>query len=214
MARVKRSVGARKKRRKVLDQASGYWGDQALLLQAREGAGPALAALRLPRPPGAQARLPAPLDRPHQRRARARTASPTASSSTACKLAEVELDRKILAELATHEPDGLRRALRPRPRGPRDGVAAGRASRRGRRRACGFRAHRSPACSNAVVQQSGGVCGAASARGSVRAPTWRRATTSSRPASPPASARGVLVRCRVAPARRPAAAGARRGRYL
>ena len=26
MARVKRSVGARKKRRKVLDQASGYWG--------------------------------------------------------------------------------------------------------------------------------------------------------------------------------------------
>ena len=26
MARVKRSVAARKKRRKVLDQASGYWG--------------------------------------------------------------------------------------------------------------------------------------------------------------------------------------------
>ena len=41
---------------------------QALELPLREGAGPALGQLRLPRPAPAQARLPPPVDRPDQRR--------------------------------------------------------------------------------------------------------------------------------------------------
>ena len=68
MPRVKRSVAARKKRRKVLEQAKGYWGLKNSHYTLREGAGRALARLRLPRPQEQEAHVPAPLDRPHQRR--------------------------------------------------------------------------------------------------------------------------------------------------
>ena len=68
MPRVKRSVHARKKRRKVLEQAKGYWGLKIQELPAREGAGRPLAQVRLPRPQGPEARHAAPLDHPHQRR--------------------------------------------------------------------------------------------------------------------------------------------------
>ena len=68
MPRVKRSVHARKKRRKVLEQAKGYCGPQEHALPLREGAGRALARLRLPRPAEQEAELPLALDHPHQRR--------------------------------------------------------------------------------------------------------------------------------------------------
>ena len=48
VARVKRSVHARKKRRKVLDQAKGLLRPQEHALPLREGAGRALAGLRVP----------------------------------------------------------------------------------------------------------------------------------------------------------------------
>ena len=67
MPRVKRSVAARKKRRKVLEQAKGYWGLKNSSYTLREGAGRALARLRLPRPQEQEADVPAPLDHPHQR---------------------------------------------------------------------------------------------------------------------------------------------------
>ena len=68
MPRVKRSVHARKKRRKVLERSEGLLGAQEVELQVREGAGRALARLRLPRPQGSQARVPQALDHAHQRR--------------------------------------------------------------------------------------------------------------------------------------------------
>ena len=104
MARVKRSVAARKKRRKVLDQASGYWGTKhSSYKRAKEQVQRSLRYAYRDRRV-TQARLPSPLDRPHQRggageRHHLRRADPRPAS-----LAEVELDRKILAELATHEP--------------------------------------------------------------------------------------------------------------
>ena len=67
MPRVKRSVHARKKRRKVLEQAKRLLGAQALELPPREGAGRALARLRLPRPQDEEADDAAALDHPHQR---------------------------------------------------------------------------------------------------------------------------------------------------
>ena len=67
MPRVKRSVHARKKRRKVLEQAKGYWGLKKHELQVREGAGRALALVRVPRPQGQEARVPQALDHAHQR---------------------------------------------------------------------------------------------------------------------------------------------------
>ena len=104
MPRVKRSVHARKKRRKVLEQAKGYWGLKQLELPPRQGAGRALARLRLPRPQEQEAHVPAALDHAHQRgRARAR-GSRTTSSSSGLRKAEIELDRKVLADLAVSDP--------------------------------------------------------------------------------------------------------------
>ena len=67
MPRVKRSVHARKKRRKVLVAGEGLLGAQEVLVPLREGAGRALAPLRLPRPQEQEADVPAALDHPHQR---------------------------------------------------------------------------------------------------------------------------------------------------
>ena len=67
MPRVKRSVHARKKRAKVLEAAKGYVGRKALDLPRREGAGRALARLRVSRPEGEEAQLPPALDHPDQR---------------------------------------------------------------------------------------------------------------------------------------------------
>lgn len=103
MARVKRSVAARKKRRKVLDQASGYWGTKhSSYRRAKEQVQRSLRyAYR---------------DRRVRKRdfrrlwiarinAAARENGITYGQLIhGLRLAEVELDRKILAELATHEP--------------------------------------------------------------------------------------------------------------
>ena len=104
MPRVKRSVHARKKRRKVLEEAKGYWGLKSHDLHPREGAGRALARLRLPRPQEQEADDPAPLDHPHQRRRARSTGSRTTSSSPAARRREIELDRKVLADLAVSDP--------------------------------------------------------------------------------------------------------------
>ena len=121
MPRVKRSVHARKKRRKVLEQAKGYWGLKSIELHLREGAGRALAHLRLPRPQEPQARVPAALDHPHQRR-RARA--------------------RALVQPVHLRSEGGRRRARPegarRPRGPRPGeVRQARRAGQGGARRCG-----------------------------------------------------------------------------
>ena len=55
MARVKRSVHGKKKRREVLAQASGYRGLKKNSVPQGEGADAEVALLRLPRPAHAQA---------------------------------------------------------------------------------------------------------------------------------------------------------------
>ena len=103
MPRVKRSVHARKKRRKVLEQAKGYWGLKKHELQVREGAGRALPRVRVPRPQGAEARVPQALDHAHQRR-RARQRALVQPVHAGLKAADIELDRKVLADLAVADP--------------------------------------------------------------------------------------------------------------
>ena len=106
MARVKRSVGARKKRRKVLDQASGYWGTKhSSYKRAKEQVQRSLRyAYR-------------------DRRVRKRDFRRLwiARINAACrqngvsysrfinglKLAEVEVDRKVLADLAVTDPSAF-----------------------------------------------------------------------------------------------------------
>ena len=68
MARVKRAVNAHKKRRIVLERASGYRGQRSRLYRkAKEQSAP-LDDLRLPGPQGPQGRVPAAVDPADQRR--------------------------------------------------------------------------------------------------------------------------------------------------
>ena len=106
MPRVKRSVNARKKRRKVLEQASGYWGLKSTNYKyAKEQVEHSLVyAYR---------------DRKNKKRdfrrlwiirinAAARQEGLSYSQFVAgCKKAEIELDRKVLAELAVSDPKGF-----------------------------------------------------------------------------------------------------------
>lgn len=104
MARVKRSVAARKKRRKVLGMAKGYWGTKhSSYRRAKEQV---MRSLRY-----------AYRDRRTRKRdfrrlwivrinAAARDNGMTYGELMhGLSLAEVELDRKILADLAVHEPE-------------------------------------------------------------------------------------------------------------
>jgi hypothetical protein len=67
MARVKRGVAAKRRHKKVLEQAKGYYGKEPLV-QGGQRAGPSQRAVRLPRPPGEEGRIPPSLDPADQRR--------------------------------------------------------------------------------------------------------------------------------------------------
>ena len=106
MPRVKRSVHARKKRRKVLEQARGYWGlKHSTYRHAKEQVEHSLAyAYR---------------DRKARKRefrrlwilrinAAARQNGLSYNQFVAgCRKAEITLDRKVLADLAVSDPDAF-----------------------------------------------------------------------------------------------------------
>ena len=106
MARVKRAVHGKKRRRTVLERAQGFYGNKSALVPSSERAGHALAPVRLPRPQGSQGRLPEALDPAHQRRARL---NGTTYSRFIAGLhrADVEVDRKMLADLAVRDPQAF-----------------------------------------------------------------------------------------------------------
>jgi ribosomal protein L20 len=60
--------------------------------------------VRLPRPQEQEAHVPRALDSADQRGGASKKVWSTASSSTASNKAGVEVDRKVLADLAVHEP--------------------------------------------------------------------------------------------------------------
>ena len=108
MPRVKRSVHARKKRRKVLEQAKGYWGlKHSTYRAAKEQVEHSLAyAYR---------------DRKNRKRefrrlwilrinAAARQNGLSYNQFVAgCRKAEIALDRKVLADIAVRDPETFRR---------------------------------------------------------------------------------------------------------
>ncbi|HEX2507998.1 MAG TPA: 50S ribosomal protein L20 [Miltoncostaeaceae bacterium] len=122
MARAKSSIAARKRRRKVLDQASGYWGTKnSSYKRAKEQVQRSLRYAYRDR----RARK-----RDFRRLWIARINAGARENGLTygqlihgLKLAEVELDRKILAELATHEPAAFA-ALCARAREARERAAS------------------------------------------------------------------------------------------
>ena len=103
MPRVKRSTHARKKRRKVLEQASGYWGLKH-------------SSYRLAKEQVEHSLVYAYRDRKNRKRefrrlwiirinAAARQNGLSYNQFVAgCKKAEIQLDRKVLADLAVSDP--------------------------------------------------------------------------------------------------------------
>ena len=103
MPRVKRSIHARKKRRKVLEQAKGYWGQKHI-------------SYRKAKEQLLKSDVYAYRDRRNKKRtfrrlwiirinAAARQEGLSYNQFVAgCRKANIELDRKVLADLAVHDP--------------------------------------------------------------------------------------------------------------
>src|SRR5436853_330111 len=169
MPRVKRSVHARKKRRKVLEQAKGYWGlKHSSYRRAKEQVDHSLVyAYR---------------DRKNKKRTfrrlwimRINAAARQEGLSynqfvSGLRKAEIPLDRKVLADLAVSGPDERGTALLRAPAGvPRAGASArGGGARPGRARAV---RRAEPALGPLRLRLPGralGLVRAAAARGRVR----------------------------------------------
>ena len=68
MARVKRAVGSKKHRKQVLERAKGYYGNKSRSFRAANEQVMQQRAVRVPRPPGQEGRVPSPVDPADQRR--------------------------------------------------------------------------------------------------------------------------------------------------
>lgn len=103
MPRVKRSVHARKKRRKVLGQAKGYWGLKSKTYRrAKEQVEHSLAYAYRDRK--ARKRTMRSLWIIRINAAARRHGLSYNQFVAGCKKAEIELDRKVLADLAISDP--------------------------------------------------------------------------------------------------------------
>ena len=134
MARVKRAVPARKRRKAVLKRAKGYYGNKSRTFR---GANEQLLhsgqyAFRDRRARKGEFRR---LWIQRINAACRQNGTTYSRFINGLKLAEVEVDRKILAELAVNDPAGVHRAGRGRPSCGRGGPRGRRGHRsRGRRR--------------------------------------------------------------------------------
>ena len=116
MARVKRAVNAHKKRRATLERGQRLPRPALAAVPQGQGAGHPLARLRLPRPQGRKGDF-------RRLWIQRINAAARANGMTynrliqGLKAAGVEVDRRMLAELAVNDAGGVRRARRDRPRG-------------------------------------------------------------------------------------------------
>jgi large subunit ribosomal protein L20 len=107
MPRVKRSVAARKKRRKVLEHAKGYWGQKHIsYTQAKEQVDKSLVYAYRDR--RARRRTMRSLWIIRINAAARREGLSYNQFMSGCKKAEIELDRKVLADLAVSDPTAFK----------------------------------------------------------------------------------------------------------
>ena len=107
MPRVKRSVAARKKRRKVLEQAKGYWGlKHTSYTRAKEQVDKSLVYAYRDRRVRKRSMRSLWIIRIN---AAARREGLSYNQFVAgCKKAEIELDRKVLADIAVTDPEAFK----------------------------------------------------------------------------------------------------------
>ena len=107
MPRVKRSVAGRKKRRKVLEQAKGYWGMKHIsYTRAKEQVDKSLVYAYRDRRVRKRSMRSLWIIRIN---AAARREGLSYNQFVAgCKKAEIELDRKVLADIAVADPEAFK----------------------------------------------------------------------------------------------------------
>lgn len=107
MPRVKRSVAGRKKRRKVLEQTKGYWGlKHSTYKQAKEQLDKSLVYAYRDR--RVRKRTMRSLWIVRINAAARREGLSYNQFVAGCKKAEIELDRKVLADIAVRDPDAFK----------------------------------------------------------------------------------------------------------
>ena len=103
MARVKRGVTAGRRHKKILEKAKGYYNARRKVFRAAKQAVIKAGQYAYPRPPRRRSASSARCGSRASTRRRVCTACPTAGSSTACCKAGIEVDRKMLADIAVHD---------------------------------------------------------------------------------------------------------------
>ena len=161
MARVKRGVAAKRRHKKVLEQAKGYYGNKSRSFRAANEQLHAQRAVRLPRPPRPQGRVPAPVDPADQRRRPASTTSATAGSSPGST-------RPASRSTARSSPTW------PSPTRPRSAPSSTRPRLRSRTSETAARRSRTPRSSDCGASSGAAVRVPRRARSSSRAPCWSR----------------------------------------
>ena len=121
MARVKRAVHSKKKHQAVLERAQGYYGNKSRSYKSANEAGDARRLRTRSATAGPARATSGRSGSSGSTRRAARTAPATAGSSPGLRLAEIEVDRKVLADLAVHEPAAFTRARPGGHRGPGQG---------------------------------------------------------------------------------------------
>ena len=104
MARVKRSVHAKKKRREILEAAKGYTGVRRKRYRDGQGTGACTPACTPTATAATARRSSAACGSPGSTRPCRPHGISYSGSSHGLKAAGVELDRKILADMAVHDP--------------------------------------------------------------------------------------------------------------
>ena len=107
MARVKRGVTARRRHKKILKQAKGYYNARRKVFRVAKQAVTKAAAVRLHRPQAEEAPFPFAVDRPHQRGCRACNGLSYSRFMNGLLKAGITLDRKVLADIAVHDAAGF-----------------------------------------------------------------------------------------------------------
>ena len=113
MPRVKRGVTARARHKKVLEAGQGLPRPPQERLPHRQAGGDEGGAVRLPRPPQQEARVPRAVDRPHQRGgARARHDLQRVHDRPEAR-PSIDIDRKVLADMAVHDKAAFAKIVEP-----------------------------------------------------------------------------------------------------
>ena len=107
MPRSRPKVYARNRHKKVLKSTKGQFGGRSRLFRTAKRGAAAFAALRLSRPAHPEARFPSSVDHAHQCRDPHARHELRPVHPHGLKLAEVEIDRKVLADMAVHDEAGF-----------------------------------------------------------------------------------------------------------